>query len=193
MKRKILMIILGLAFILTALVWTITDVNRHAIQSFDTEITHLDKRQQLAKKALHQATNQAQPLVTQTKAAFDNLFGIDWTYDNQSEFDNKRSLMKPLVTKDVYDHSLDFKKDKNQMVKQSGIMVAYQEMALMPDKVSDTNVTGTVVVFLTTHLEGKDEGTIRFVYHFAYNPKTKLITKLDRLGNYELQSDSDIA
>mgnify|MGYP005983325331 CR=1 FL=1 len=193
MKHKLLMTLIGITVGFTAIVWTMTVSNRVVARHYDAMLAHLTKQQQKDKRSLSQATNRAQPLVTQTKSAFDNLFGIDWTYDNQSEFDNKRSLMKPLVTQDVYDHSLDFKKDKNQMVKQSGIMVAYQEMALMPDKVSDTNVTGTVVVFLTTHLEGKDEGTIRFVYHFAYNPKTKLITKLDRLGNYELQSDSDIA
>ncbi|WP_273705999.1 hypothetical protein [Leuconostoc mesenteroides] len=133
-----------------------------------------------------------QPNVSAASNLLDKLFTLDWTIASQKEFDAKAKQMTPYVTQDVVKNSLDFKADPDKMITQTGVVMTYDHMDFLPTSASATEVKGKVIVFVKSHLKDSADATTRFVYNVSYNPKTNLVTQLDRIGTYQLQSDSSV-
>jgi len=141
----------------------------------------------------HLVTSQAdrQPLVTKTTAALQTFFMTDWTFSNQQEFDNKRQLLKRSVSDEVYKNAPDLQPDTNNMVKQTGIVANFSTMTFLPVAADADAVTGTAIVTIEASNQGQPTSQTRYVYQVAYDPTSKLLTKLDRTGEFNVTADSD--
>ncbi|MBZ5952308.1 hypothetical protein [Leuconostoc gasicomitatum] len=181
-----LMVIAGLGF------WLATQVAVKTHQSASNELAV--QQSQLIKKKSKVGTvlDSKQPNVSAASTLLDKLFTLDWTIASQKEFDAKAKQMTPYVTQDVVKNSLDFKADPDKMITQTGVVMTYDHMDFLPTSASATEVKGKVIVFVKSHLKDSADATTRFVYNVSYNPKTNLVTQLDRIGTYQLQSDSSV-
>ncbi|MDI6545439.1 hypothetical protein QMA57_08150 [Leuconostoc suionicum] len=181
-----LMVIAGLGF------WLATQVAVKTHQSASNELAV--QQSQLIKKKSKVGTvlDSKQPNVSAASNLLDRLFTLDWTIASQKEFDAKAKQMTPYVTQEVVKNSLDFKADPDKMITQTGVVMTYDHMDFLPTSASATEVKGKVIVFVKSHLKDSADATTRFVYNVSYNPKTNLVTQLDRIGTYQLQSDSSV-
>lgn len=164
--------------------------SQHSYQQVEKQVTKQQKVLTKQASSVNQTLAAKQPNVTKATDKLDDLFTKDWTISTQKEFDAKAKAMTPLVTEDVVKNSLDFKPDTDRMMTQTGVIMVFDHMAFLPLTATDNLVTGQAVVFVKSHFEGKPEALTRFVYHIAYNPQTDKITQLDRVGTFQLQSDS---
>ncbi|MCK8605723.1 hypothetical protein LNP18_06345 [Leuconostoc citreum] len=182
--------------LLLVLTWFMLSMFNHLI---DKQVTQANQQVTKSKQLYDKSTQQLnttidgkQPNVSAATKKLNNLFALDWTISTQKEFDGKAKSMTPLVTQEVVDHSLDFKPDTDRMMTQTGVIMVFDHMSFMPTSASDTKVSGKVVVFVKSHYEGKPEATTRFVYNISYSPESDKITQLDRIGTFQLQSDSTV-
>lgn len=181
-----LMVIAGLGF------WLATQFAVKTHQSASNELAV--QQSQLIKKKSKVGTvlDSKQPNVSAASTLLDKLFTLDWTVASQKEFDAKAKQMTLYVTQEVVKNSLDFKADPDKMITQTGVVMTYDHMDFLPTSASATEVKGKVIVFVKSHLKDSADATTRFVYNVSYNPKTNLVTQLDRIGTYQLQSDSSV-
>lgn len=166
-------------------------VNKQVVIA-NKEATKARKLYDKSTQQLNQTIDGKQPNVAAATERLNELYTLDWTIATQKEFDDKAKAMTPFVTQDVVEKSLDFKPDTDRMMTQTGVIMAFDHMVFMPTSASDNNVSGKVVVFVKSHYEGKPEATTRFVYNISYNPESNQITQLDRIGTFQLQSDSSV-
>ncbi|MFT8544486.1 MAG: hypothetical protein ABF768_07740 [Leuconostoc falkenbergense] len=181
-----LMVIAGLGF------WLATQVAVKTHQSATNELAVQQSKLINKKSKVGTVLDSKQPNVSAASNLLDKLFTLDWTIASQKEFDAKAKQMTPYVTQDVVKNSLDFKADPDKMIKQTGVVMTYDHMDFLPTSASATEVKGKVIVFVKSHLKDSADATTRFVYNVSYNPKTNLVTQLDRIGTYQLQSDSSV-
>lgn len=181
-----LMVIAGLGF------WLATQFAVKTHQSASNELAV--QQSQLIKKKSKVGTvlDSKQPNVSAASTLLDKLFTLDWTVASQKEFDAKAKQMTLYVTQEVVKNSLDFKADPDKMITQTGVVMTYDHMDFLPTSASATEVKGKVIVFVKSHLKDSADATTRFVYNVSYNPKTNLVTQLDRMGTYQLQTDSSV-
>lgn len=181
-----LMVIAGLGF------WLATQVAVKTHQSASNELAV--QQSQLIKKKSKVGTvlDSKQPNVSAASTLLDKLFTLNWTVASQKEFDAKAKQMTLYVTQEVVKNSLDFKADPDKMITQTGVVMTYDHMDFLPTSASATEVKGKVIVFVKSHLKDSADATTRFVYNVSYNPKTNLVTQLDRMGTYQLQTDSSV-
>lgn len=166
-------------------------VNKQVVIA-NKEATKAKKLYDKSTQQLNQTIDGKQPNVTAATKRLNELYTLDWTIATQKEFDDKAKAMTPFVTQDVVAKSLDFKPDTDRMMTQTGVIMVFDHMVFMPTSASGNNVSGKVVVFVKSHYEGKPEATTRFVYNISYNPESNQITQLDRIGTFQLQSDSSL-
>lgn len=181
-----LMVIAGLGF------WLATQVAVKTHQSSSNELAVQQSKLINKKSKVGTVLDSKQPNVSAASNLLDKLFTLDWTIASQKEFDVKAKQMTPYVTQDVVKNSLDFKADPDKMITQTGVVMTYDHMDFLPTSASATEVKGKVIVFVKSHLKDSADATTRFVYNVSYNPKTNLVTQLDRIGTYQLQSDSSV-
>ncbi|MBS1008212.1 hypothetical protein [Leuconostoc suionicum] len=181
-----LMVIAGLGF------WLATQVAVKTHQSASNELAVEQSKLINKKSKVGTVLDSKQPNVSAASNLLDKLFTLDWTIASQKEFDAKAKQMTPYVTQDVVKNSLDFKADPDKMITQTGVVMTYDHMDFLPTSSSATEVKGKVIVFVKSHLKDSADATTRFVYNVTYNPKTNLVTQLDRIGTYQLQSDSSV-
>ncbi|MCQ6659456.1 hypothetical protein [Leuconostoc citreum] len=181
-----LMVIAGLGF------WLATQVTVKSHQSASNELAVEQNKLINKKSKVGTVLDSKQPNVSAASNLLDKLFTLDWTIASQKEFDAKAKQMTPYVTQDVVKNSLDFKADPDKMITQTGVVMTYDHMDFLPTSASATEVKGKVIVFVKSHLKDSADATTRFVYNVSYNPKTNLVTQLDRIGTYQLQSDSSV-
>lgn len=182
----VLMVAAGLGF------WLATQVAVKTHQSATNELAVQQSKLINKKSKVGMVLDSKQPNVSAASNLLDKLFTLDWTIASQKEFDAKAKQMTPYVTQDVVKNSLDFKADPDKMITQTGVVMTYDHMDFLPTSASATEVKGKVIVFVKSHLKDSADATTRFVYNVSYNPKTNLVTQLDRIGNYKLQSDSSV-
>ncbi|GEK60958.1 hypothetical protein LCI01_05940 [Leuconostoc citreum] len=182
----VLMVIGGLGF------WLATQVAVKTHQSATNELAVQQSKLINKKTKVGTVLDSKQPNVSAASNLLDKLFTLDWTIASQKEFDAKAKQMTPYVTQDVVQNSLDFKADPDKMITQTGVVMTYDHMDFLPTSASATEVKGKVIVFVKSHLKDAEDATTRFVYNVSYNPKTNLVTQLDRIGTYQLQSDSSV-
>ncbi|WP_188351332.1 hypothetical protein [Leuconostoc pseudomesenteroides] len=182
----VLMVAAGLGF------WLATQVAVKTHQSATNELAVQQSKLINKKSKVGTVLDSKQPNVSAASNLLDKLFTLDWTIASQKEFDAKAKQMTPYVTQDVVKNSLDFKADPDKMIKQTGVVMTYDHMDFLPTSASATEVKGKVIVFVKSHLKDSADATTRFVYNVSYNPKTNLVTQLDRIGTYQLQSDSSV-
>ncbi|WP_270314593.1 hypothetical protein [Leuconostoc citreum] len=182
----VLMVIGGLGF------WLATQVAVKTHQSATNELAVQQSKLINKKAKVGTVLDSKQPNVSAASNLLDKLFTLDWTIASQKEFDAKAKQMTPYVTQDVVQNSLDFKADPDKMITQTGVVMTYNHMDFLPTSASATEVKGKVIVFVKSHLKDAADATTRFVYNVSYNPKTNLVTQLDRIGTYQLQSDSSV-
>ncbi|CCJ67528.1 hypothetical protein ABGW26_03780 [Leuconostoc falkenbergense] len=181
-----LMVIAGLGF------WLATQVAVKTHQSASNELAVEQSKLINKKSKVGTVLDSKQPNVSAASNLLDKLFTLDWTIASQKEFDAKAKQMTPYVTQDVVKNSLDFKADPDNLITQTGVVMTYDHMDFLPTSASTTEVKGKVIVFVKSHLKDSADATTRFVYNVTYNPKTNLVTQLDRIGTYQLQSDSSV-
>ena len=181
-----LMVIAGLGF------WLATQVTVKTHQSASNELAVEQSKLINKKSKVGTVLDSKQPNVSAASNLLDKLLTLDWTIASQKEFDAKAKQMTPYVTQDVVKNSLDFKADPDKMITQTGVVMTYDHMDFLPTSASATEVKGKVIVFVKSHLKDSSDATTRFVYNVSYNPKTNLVTQLDRIGTYQLQSDSSV-
>lgn len=169
-----------------------TQANEHSAEQTQKQLHHLKQSVNAATQKNNLILDDKQPNIAKATKRLNELYSLDWTIATQKEFDNKAKAMTPLVSRDVVKSSLDFKPDTDRMMTQTGVIMVFDHMVFMPTSASDANVTGKVVVFVKSHYEGKPEALTRFVYNISYNPKSNTITQLDRIGTFQLQSDSSV-
>ena len=172
--------------------WLATQAAVKTHQSASNELAVQQSKLINKKSKVGTVLDSKQPNVSAASNLLDNLFTLDWTIASQKEFDAKAKQMAPYVTQDVVKNSLDFKADPDKMITQTGVVMTYDHMDFLPTSASATEVKGKVIVFVKSHLKDSADATTRFVYNVSYNPKTNLVTKLDRIGTYQLQSDSSV-
>ncbi|MDI6666693.1 hypothetical protein QMA56_03100 [Leuconostoc falkenbergense] len=182
----VLMMVAGLGF------WLATQVAVKTHQSASNELALQQSKLINKKSKVGTVLDSKQPNVSAASKLLDKLFTLDWTIASQKEFDAKAKQMTPYVTQDVVKNSLDFKADPDKMITQTGVVMTYDHMDFLPTSASATEVKGKVIVFVKSHLKDSADATTRFVYNVSYNPKTNLVTQLDRIGTYHLQSDSSV-
>ncbi|MBU7546844.1 hypothetical protein [Leuconostoc mesenteroides] len=182
----VLMVVAGLGF------WLATQVAVKTHQSATNELAVQQSKLIKKKSKVGTVLDSKQPNVSAASTLLDKLFTLDWTIASQKEFDAKAKQMTPYVTQEVVKNSLDFKADPDKMITQTGVVMTYDHMDFLPTSASSTEVKGKVIVFVKSHLKDSADATTRFVYNVSYNPKTNLVTKLDRIGTYQLQSDSSV-
>ncbi|MFT9416725.1 hypothetical protein [Leuconostoc falkenbergense] len=182
----VLMVAAGLGF------WLATQVAVKTHQSASNELAVQQSKLINKKSKVGTVLDSKQPNVSAASNLLDKLFTLDWTIATQKEFDAKAKQMTPYVTQDVVKNSLDFKADPDKMITQTGVVMTYDHMDFLPNSASATEVKGKVIVLVKGHLKDSADATTRFVYNVSYNPKTNLVTKLDRIGTYHLQSDSSV-
>jgi len=182
----VLMVAAGLGF------WLATQVAVKTHQSASNELAVQQSKLINKKSKVGTVLDSKQPNVSAASNLLDKLFTLDWTIASQKEFDAKAKQMTPYVTQDVVKNSLDFKADPDKMITQTGVVMTYDHMDFLPTSASATEVKGKVIVFVKSHLKDSADATTRFVYNVSYNPKTNLVTQLDRIGTYQLQSDSSV-
>ncbi|MFL2114881.1 hypothetical protein [Leuconostoc carnosum] len=182
----LLMVITGLGF------WLATQVTVKTHQSASNELAVQQSKLINKKSKVGTVLDSKQPNVSAASNWLDKLFTLDWTIASQKEFDAKAKQMTPYVTQDVVKNSLDFKADPDKMITQTGVVMTYDHMDFLPTSASATEVKGKVIVFVKSHLKDSSDATTRFVYNVSYNPKTNLVTQLDWIGTYQLQSDSSV-
>lgn len=181
-----LMVIAGLGL------WLATQAAVKTHQSASNELAVQQSKLINKKSKVGTVLDSKQPNVSAASTLLDKLFTLDWTVVSQKEFDAKAKQMTPYVTQDVVKNSLDFKADPDKMITQTGVVMTYDHMDFLPTSASTTEVKGKVIVFVKSHLKDSADATTRFVYNVTYNPKTNLVTQLDRIGTYQLQSDSSV-
>ncbi|MCK8605668.1 hypothetical protein LNP18_06070 [Leuconostoc citreum] len=162
----------------------VTQANQNIVKAKQVE----DK----STRGVKQTLSDKQPNIAATTKKLNELYTLDWTIANQKEFDDKAQAMTPLVTDEVVKKSLDFKPDTDRMMTQTGVIMVFDHLSFMPIQASNELVTGKVVVFVKSHFEGKSEATTRFVYNISYQPQSDKISVLDRIGTFQLQSDSSV-
>ena len=182
----VLMVAAGLGF------WLATQVAVKTHQSASNELAVQQSKLINKKSKVDTVLDSKQPNVSAASNLLDKLFTLDWTIASQKEFDAKAKQMTPYVTQDVVKNSLDFKADPDNLITQTGVVMTYDHMDFLPTSASTTEVKGKVIVFVKSHLKDSADATTRFVYNVTYNPKTNLVTQLDRIGTYQLQSDSSV-
>ena len=182
----VLMVAAGLGF------WLATQAAVKTHQSASNELAVQQSKLIKKKSKVGTVLDSKQPNVSAASTLLDKLFTLDWTIASQKEFDAKAKQMTPYVTQDVVKNSLDFKADPDKMITQTGVVMTYDHMDFLPTSASATAVKGKVIVFVKSHLKDSADATTRFVYNVSYNPKTNLVTQLDRIGTYQLQSDSSV-
>ncbi|WP_419426732.1 hypothetical protein [Leuconostoc mesenteroides] len=182
----VLMVVAGLGF------WLATQVAVKTHQSATNELAVQQSKLINTKVKVGTVLYSKQPNVSAATNMLDKLFTLDWTIASQKEFDAKAKQMTPYVTQDVAKNSLDFKADPDKMITQTGVVMTYDHMDFLPTSASATEVKGNVIVFVKSHLKDSADATTRFVYNVSYSPKTNLVTQLDRIGTYQLQSDSSV-
>ena len=182
----VLMVITGLGF------WLATQVTDKTHQSASNKLAVEQSKLIKKKSKVGTVLDSKQPNVSAASNLLDRLFTLDWTIASQKEFDAKAKQMTPYVTQDVVKNSLDFKADPDKMITQTGVVMTYDHIDFLPTSASATEVKGKVIVFVKSHLKDSADATTRFVYNVSYNPKTNLVTQLDRIGTYQLQSDSSV-
>ncbi|CUW05037.1 FIG00773725: hypothetical protein [Leuconostoc inhae] len=182
----VLMVAVGLVF------WLATQVAVKTHQSASNELAVEQSKLIKKKSKVGTVLDSKQPNVSAASTLLDKLFTLDWTVASQKEFDAKAKQMTPYVTQDVVKNSLDFKADPDKMITQTGVVMTYDHMDFLPTSASATEVKGKVIVSVKSHLKYSADATTRFVYNVSYNPKTNLVTQLDRIGTYQLQSDSSV-
>lgn len=178
------------------LMWLILlGVNRYtqsAIHQYQVKIASANSDTKKSTKQMNMALDAKQPNIAAATKKLNQLYALDWTIANQKEFDGKAKAMSPLVSQEVINQSLDFKPDTDRMMTQTKVIMAYDHMDFMPTSVTDQLVKGKVVVYIKSHYEGKPGATTRFVYNISYNTQTDVITQLDRIGAFQLQSNSSL-
>ncbi|QEA58341.1 hypothetical protein FGL74_00845 [Leuconostoc koreense] len=182
----VLVVVAGLGF------WLAIQVAVKTHQSASNELAVQQSKLINKKSKVDTVLDSKQPNVSAASNLLDKLFTLDWTIASQKEFDAKAKQMTPYVTQDVVKNSLDFKADPDKMITQTGVVMTYDHMDFLPTSASATEVKGKVIVFVKSHLKDSADATTRFVYNVSYNPKTNLVTQLDRIGTYQLQSDSSV-
>jgi len=182
----VLMVIAGLGF------WLANQVAVKTHQSVSNELAVQQSKLINKKSKVGTVLGSKQPNVSAASTLLDKLFTLDWTIASQKEFDAKAKQMTPYVTQDVVKNSLDFKADPDKMITQTGVVMTYDHMDFLPTSASAKAVKGKVIVFVKSHLKDSADATTRFVYKVTYNPKTNLVTQLDRIGTYQLHSDSSV-
>ncbi|MCS8586875.1 hypothetical protein [Leuconostoc citreum] len=182
----VLMVAAGLGF------WLASQVAVKTHQSASKELAVQQSKLINNKSKVGTVLDSKQPNVLAASNLLDKLFTLDWTIASQKEFDAKAKQMTPYVTQDVVKNSLDFKADPDKMITRTGVVMTYDHMDFLPTSASATEVKGKVIVFVKSHLKDSADATTRFVYNVSYNPKTNLVTQLDRIGTYQLQSDSSV-
>ena len=180
------MVAAGLGF------WLATQAAVKTHQSASNELAVQQSKLIKKKSKVGTVLGSKQPNVSAASTLLDKLFTLDWTVTSQKEFDAKAKQMTPYVTQDIVKNSLDFKADPDKMITQTGVVMTYDHMDFLPTSASATAVKGKVIVFVKSHLKESADATTRFVYNVSYNPKTNLVTQLDRIGTYQLQSDSSV-
>ncbi|MDC2817312.1 hypothetical protein PO181_10020 [Leuconostoc suionicum] len=182
----VLMVIGGLGF------WLATQVAVKTLQNATNELGVQQSKLMNKKVKVGTVLDSKQPNVSAASNVLDKLFTLDWTIASQKEFDDKAKQMTPYVTQDVVKNSLDFQADPDKMITQTGVVITYDHMDFLPTSASATEVKGKVIVFVKSHLKDSADATTRFVYNVSYHPKTNLVTQLERIGTYQLQSDSSV-
>ena len=182
----IFLVIGGLGF------WLATQVADKTHQTTANELAVQQSKLINKKAKVGTVLDSKQPNVSVASTLLDKLFTLDWTIASQKEFDGKAKQMTAYVNQDVVKNSLDFKADPDKMITQTGVVMTYDHMDFLPTSASATEVKGKVIVFVKSHLKDASYATTRFVYNVSYNPKTNLVTQLDRIGTYQLQSDSSV-
>ena len=193
-KTKIMMKWLApLVLLLVGFVFQLSSqANNHSANQTTKQVSRTQKTVDLQAQKNDQTLSDKQPNIAKATKRLNDLYALDWTIGTQQEFDHKATAMAPLVTKDVVRNSLDFKPDTDRMMTQTGVIMVFDHMVFMPTSATDQNVSGKVVVLVKSHYEGKPEATTRFVYNISYNPEHNKITQLDRIGTFQLQSDSSV-
>lgn len=178
------------------LMWGMLSGVNHFTQSvinqYQVKVSAARLDKQKSTKQMNMTLDSKQPNIAAATKKLNQLYALDWTIANQKEFDSKAKAMSPLVSQEVINDSLDFKSDTDRMMTQTKVIMAYDHMDFMPTSVTDQLVKGKVVVYIKSHYEGKPEATTRFVYNINYNTQTDVITQLDRIGAFQIQSDSSI-
>ncbi|MBZ6009769.1 hypothetical protein [Leuconostoc gelidum] len=194
MHRKYIAVtgLLTLIILFAGLFNLLTSLNHKQTTQLINETSQIQKVVQQNKNQQMQVFASKQPNVSAATTQLDKLFNLDWTLSDQSAFDARAKAMTPFVTEDVVKNSLDFKPDPDKTMTQTGVSMTYDHMDFLPVSASNEEVTAKVVVFAKSRLKDAPEATTRYVYDVSYNPKNNKITKLDRLGNYQLQSDSSV-
>ncbi|KAA8367371.1 hypothetical protein [Leuconostoc carnosum] len=182
----VLMVIAGLGF------WLANQVAVKTHQSVSNELAVQQSKLINKKSKVGTVLGSKQPNVSAASTLLDKLFTLDWTIASQKEFGAKAKQMTLYVTQEVVKNSLDFKADPDKMITQTGVVMTYDHMDFLPTSASATEVKGKVIVFVKSHLKDSADATTRFVYNVSYNPKTNLVTQLDRMGTYQLQTDSSV-
>lgn len=178
------------------LMWGMLSGVNHFTQSvinqYQVKVSAARLDKQKSTKQMNMTLDDKQPNIAAATKKLNQLYALDWTIANQKEFDSKAKAMSPLVSQEVINDSLDFKPDTDRMMTQTKVIMAYDHMDFMPTSVTDQLVKGKVVVYIKSHYEGKPEATTRFVYNISYNTQTDVITQLDRIGAFQLQSNSSL-
>lgn len=192
-KKLVLSIGLVVLILLTTVLLSITAIlNNKQAKQLLTETNRVKTIVQQKKNQHTTVYDSKQPNVSAAMTQFDQVFGLDWTLPDQSAFDARAKAMTPYVTNDVVRNSLDFKPDPDKTMTQTGVSMTYDHMDFLPTSASDSEVFAKIVVFAKSRLKDAPEATTRYVYDVRYSPKDNKITQLDRLGNFQLQSDSSV-
>lgn len=170
----------------------VNNFTQSVINQYQVKVSAARLDKQKSTKQMNMTLDSKQPNIAAATKKLNQLYALDWTIANQKEFDSKAKAMSPLVSQEVINDSLDFKSDTDRMMTQTKVIMAYDHMDFMPTSVTDQLVKGKVVVYIKSHYEGKPEATTRFVYNINYNTQTDVITQLDRIGAFQIQSDSSI-
>lgn len=170
----------------------VNNFTQSVINQYQVKVSAARLDKQKSTKQMNMTLDSKQPNIAAATKKLNQLYALDWTIANQKEFDSKAKAMSPLVSQEVINDSLDFKSDTDRMMTQTKVIMAYDHMDFMPTSVTDQLVKGKVVVYIKSHYEGKPEATTRFVYNINYNTQTDVITQLDRIGAFQLQSNSSL-
>lgn len=191
-KRTGLWAIPTVFFIVGLGLWLATLVVNNQHQSLTKQLATQQGKLSSNKSTVGDILTAKQPNVSAAANLLDKIFTIDWTIADQKAFDGKAHQMAPYVSQSVIQNSLDFKADPDKLVTQTGVVMTYDHMDCIPTSATPSEVKGQAIVYVKSHLKDASDATTRFVYNVTYNPETKLVTQLDRIGTFQLQSDSSI-
>lgn len=138
------------------------------------------------------AFQRSRPLYSAAETAIDKFMNGFMTFSDQKEFDERRSTVKSLVTKDVYNDKLLFKVDKYHKVKQLDLQGTYVKSEIVPTGLTHDELVATVYVTQTLNFKDKQGKDAVKVFTVQYDGNTGKLTKVTSEGNYELNVDSSV-